>query len=130
MGEIAMDPQTFTRQLGLHIAERRKSIGLSQAQLAERAGVSKRLLVNIETGKAPQVSLGRLLSVLSELDLGLTLVRPGEPPITAEYRQIKEPYSSTEAETAALHFERYRHRLTEMVSALASSQGTEGNHGN
>lgn len=47
---------------------RRLADGLSQAKVAEAAGVSRAWLADFEGGK-PTVELGRVLAVLSALDL-------------------------------------------------------------
>jgi transcriptional regulator with XRE-family HTH domain len=64
-----------TRQIGTEIRARRKQAGLTAAEAASLAGVSRRLLVELELGKRPNVSLGPLLRILEVLGLNLT-VRP------------------------------------------------------
>ncbi|MCU1411580.1 MAG: helix-turn-helix protein [Rhodoglobus sp.] len=53
---------------GALIAERRESLGLTQSELAKRAGVVREWLVRLENG-APTVTVHRLLRVLRELGL-------------------------------------------------------------
>ena len=53
---------------GALIAERRESLGLTQSELATRAGVVREWLVRLENG-APTVTVHRLLRVLRELGL-------------------------------------------------------------
>jgi HTH-type transcriptional regulator/antitoxin HipB len=63
--------------LGQVVRWRRKAAGLTQAALAEIAGVGKRFLSELERGK-PTAEFSKVLQVLSVLGLDLQLaVRPG-----------------------------------------------------
>lgn len=57
--------------LGLIIRDRRRKLGLSQSQLAEKAGVGRQWLVAVERGKA-RVEIGLVLRTLAALDLTLS----------------------------------------------------------
>ena len=57
--------------LGLVIRARRRKLGLSQTELARKAGVGRQWVVSIERGK-PRAELGLVLRTLSALDLSLT----------------------------------------------------------
>ncbi|TQL45006.1 y4mF family transcriptional regulator [Homoserinimonas aerilata] len=57
---------------GALVAERREALGLTQAELAGRAGVAREWLVRLENGK-PTVTVHRLLRVLRELGLEVTV---------------------------------------------------------
>lgn len=48
-------------------------MGLTQRELARRAKVSERLVRSLENGEARSVSLDRMISVLSQLGIGLQL---------------------------------------------------------
>ena len=63
---------TTPRDLGAAIKERRKLLGLDQAELASRVGVSRQWLIQIESGK-PGAGIGLLLRLLKALDLTFTL---------------------------------------------------------
>ncbi len=54
--------------LGLVVREQRRGAGLSQQQLADRVGVSRRWIIQMEQGK-PGVELGLVLKTLSALGL-------------------------------------------------------------
>ncbi|GAC1519889.1 MAG: hypothetical protein NVS3B1_02000 [Marmoricola sp.] len=54
--------------LGALVREQRQRLGLSQADLAARAGVGRPWLSKVETGH-PNAELGRVLRVLAELGL-------------------------------------------------------------
>ena len=58
--------------LAAAVRGRRKDLGWNQAQLAERAGVSRKWIYEFEAGK-PTAEFGLLLSVLDELGLTLEL---------------------------------------------------------
>jgi HTH-type transcriptional regulator/antitoxin HipB len=60
-------------QLGNSIRERRRALGLTQEQLAERVGVRQRTISDVESAGAARVDT--LLRMLVALDLEL-LVRP------------------------------------------------------
>jgi len=53
---------------GALVAERREELGLTQSELAKRAGVVREWVVRLENG-APSVTVNRLLRVLRELKL-------------------------------------------------------------
>lgn len=68
---------TGARDLGLYVRDRRRDLGMTQSDLAEAAGVSRRWLLDLETGKkTTQMDL-----IFRTLDaLGLTLeARPASP---------------------------------------------------
>ena len=69
METIARTPH----QLGNSIRERRRQLGLTQEQLAEKVGVRQRTISDVESAGAARVDT--LLRMLVALDLEL-LVRP------------------------------------------------------
>lgn len=58
------------RALGLYVRDRRQQLGMTQVDLAAVAGVSRRWLVSLETGK-PTAQIGLVLSTLDALGLAL-----------------------------------------------------------
>jgi HTH-type transcriptional regulator / antitoxin HipB len=60
------------RDLAAAVRGRRASLGLSQADLAKRAGVSRPWLSNVEAGK-PTAEFGRIIRLLDALGLSLHL---------------------------------------------------------
>lgn len=56
---------------GLIIRNRRRKLGLSQSALAERAGVGRQWLVEVERGKA-RAEMGLVLRTLAALDIELS----------------------------------------------------------
>lgn len=65
---------TTVRDLGAAVRHRRRAAGLTQAALADRAGVSRQWLSGFESGKSPGAELGKVLDVLAALHLALDLV--------------------------------------------------------
>lgn len=66
----------LSKSLGTLIAARRKSIGLTQAELAETVGIEQESMSRIETGMITP-SLSRLLSLADALDCSIeALLRP------------------------------------------------------
>lgn len=58
------------QDIGLTIRERRIELGMDQTELAQRVGVSRQWLVEIERGK-PRAEIGLVLRTLRELDLDI-----------------------------------------------------------
>ncbi|MET3106011.1 HTH-type transcriptional regulator/antitoxin HipB [Oxalobacteraceae bacterium GrIS 1.18] len=69
------------------IIERRKERGLTQAQLAELAQISRRTIIEFESGKT-SISLRRLTRILYALDLTLSLKPGGSRPSESELREL------------------------------------------
>ena len=70
-------------EIGYAIKDARAELGLTQAQLADVAGISKRCLWSLELGQNPGVQLDKLLAVFKVLGLDLQIVageRPREAP--------------------------------------------------
>lgn len=70
-----MTNQTVTSpaQLGAVIRAARRAAGLSQADLADRIGTSRRWVTMIETGNGTGAELGRVMAALSALGLRLRI---------------------------------------------------------
>lgn len=66
-----------TREIGLIIRERRKHLGIDQASLGRRVGVSRQWVISIERGKS-SAEIGLVLRTLSALDLALNIDLVGE----------------------------------------------------
>ncbi|MCP3937216.1 MAG: helix-turn-helix domain-containing protein [Actinomycetia bacterium] len=68
-----MRPIQTSGAFGSAVRRARKDRGMSQVELAERAGVGRPWLSELETG-IRTAELGRALSVLSALDLAVSFV--------------------------------------------------------
>jgi y4mF family transcriptional regulator len=58
--------------LGHYLRDRRRAAGLTQTDLAVRAGVSRRWLSDLEAGK-PTAEVGLVLKVIAALDMMMDL---------------------------------------------------------
>lgn len=74
---------TTVRDLGAAVRRGRRERRLTQAVLAQRAGVSRQWLSRFESGKNPAAELGKVLDLLTALGLALELVS-APPPDTGE----------------------------------------------
>jgi HTH-type transcriptional regulator / antitoxin HipB len=59
-----------TRDLGLYVRDRRRRLGITQADLAASAQVSRRWLSDLEAGK-PTAEVGLVFKALQALDVAL-----------------------------------------------------------
>ena len=59
--------------IGNQIAERRKTLKLSQAALSRKAGVSRATLDALENGRAGELGFSKVTKLLAALGLELTL---------------------------------------------------------
>ena len=75
--------------LGKLVRARRLEVGLNAAQAADLAGVSRRLLIELETGKRKQAGLANVLRVLEILGLSVDVASRGS--LTAQRADPREP---------------------------------------
>jgi HTH-type transcriptional regulator / antitoxin HipB len=64
-------------ELGAAIAERRRSLGLKQGEVAARAGVTQEALSRLERGRLAEFGSRKLMAVLAALGMELTFVEMG-----------------------------------------------------
>jgi y4mF family transcriptional regulator len=64
-----------TKELGQLISKTRKSLGVTQKNLALAANTGLRFIIELEQGK-PTCQLGKVLTVLHTLGIKITLVPP------------------------------------------------------
>lgn len=67
------------RDLGRQIRARRDEVQLTADEVARLAGVSRRLLLELEQGKRHNVGFSKLLRLLEVLGLRLEMTRRGLP---------------------------------------------------
>ncbi len=72
---------------GLKIRQARKERGLTQAQLAELSGISRKTLGQIESGSVPDIGIRKVARVLEILSLELTVRPMGAPPTLEELQR-------------------------------------------
>lgn len=66
-----------TSDIGSLVREKRKSLGLSQPQLADMSGNGVRFISDIENGK-PTMQIGKILDLLLLLGLDVAIIERGE----------------------------------------------------
>lgn len=65
---------TTVRDLGAAVRHARDQAGLSQQELADRAGVHRQWVTRLETGASPAAAMRKVFDVLAVLGLGVDLV--------------------------------------------------------
>ncbi len=101
-------------EIGYAIKDRRAELGLTQAQLAEAAGVSKRCLWSLELGRNPGVQLDKLTAVLRALDLDLVISTTDAAEATAHQETDARP-------RAAMHEKANAYQKTDVTGNDAHS---------
>jgi HTH-type transcriptional regulator / antitoxin HipB len=64
-------------ELGQSVSARRKTLRLSQREVAQRSGITRELLVRFERGQVSDFGSRKLLAVLAVLDLEITFTEVG-----------------------------------------------------
>jgi HTH-type transcriptional regulator/antitoxin HipB len=64
-------------ELGEAVAERRKSLKMSQGEVATRTGLSRETLVRFERGQLTEFGSRKLLAVLAVLGMEMSFVEAG-----------------------------------------------------
>ena len=96
MNERARQQEAAASRIAFAVRQRRKSLGITQHTLAQRAGCGLVFVYNIEHGK-PSLRFDKLLDVLDVLGLEL-VVKAGEPQLRAarEITSYREGGGSSE----------------------------------
>jgi HTH-type transcriptional regulator / antitoxin HipB len=66
------------QELGQCVAQRRKSLGLQQGDVALRAGITPESLSRFERGRSPEFGSRKLLAVLAVLNAELDVIALGQ----------------------------------------------------
>jgi len=77
------------RELGALIRRRREEAGLTATEAAQLAQVSRRLLIELERGKRPNVRLSGVLRILAFLGLELQVLPRGLPGTRIDSRRLR-----------------------------------------
>lgn len=93
--QMAKDDKVFFKQLGKRIAEQRKEMGMTQAQLAEALGISQQLVAAYESGsrKTPASflpTLSKLFAVSLEQLVGMAAKPAKRGPASKLQRQMEQ----------------------------------------
>ena len=70
------------KDVGAVIRSRRRELGLDQASLAKKVGVSRLWIIEVERGK-PRAAVGLVLRTLEALGIGLRLDAPAANAVAA-----------------------------------------------
>ena len=73
-----MDTMIDTKLLRTELTELRKSKHLTQAQVAERSGLSKSTVSNIESGEEKGVTLASIMKYVRAIDASIFVKSKGE----------------------------------------------------
>ena len=76
-------------RFGVFIRERRTKLGMDQAALAQKAGTSRKWLVEVEQGK-PGAEIGLILRTLKSLEISID-VEADSPVVTPSQGKAKAP---------------------------------------
>jgi HTH-type transcriptional regulator / antitoxin HipB len=82
------------QDLGQAIAERRRSLGLRQRAVAERAGITAESLSRLERGRSAEFGARKLLAVLAVLGMELDVVLSGQSGNLDELRRERHSASA------------------------------------
>jgi transcriptional regulator with XRE-family HTH domain len=84
-----------TDQVAAVLRTSRQALGLSQREVARRAGVSARLWAEVERGERPNVSLETALRMMSEVGVAVRLTD-----VLGEGRDLRDPSTAPAARAA------------------------------
>ncbi len=73
-------------EIGGEIRSTRKRLGLSQAELAKKLGMSRATISQIESGIVQEIGVRKLMRLLDSLGLELRVRPAGAPPTLEELR--------------------------------------------
>lgn len=66
-------------QVGAAVRGARRRAAMTQSELADRAGVSRRWIIMLEQGQASRAELGKILDTLDALGLSLKVTPADQP---------------------------------------------------
>src|SRR5665811_1845176 len=72
-------------ELGAAIRDARKRRGWTQAELADKAGVTRHLLTEVERGKRPGAEVSGIMAVARALGMGLALAPLASTPVERSF---------------------------------------------
>lgn len=75
-------------ELGHALKAERLRRGMTQAELAELAHVSRAFIIGIERGTAHRAEIGRVFRVIRALGFGVTMLQDETPDFTEALRQL------------------------------------------
>lgn len=78
---------TNSYALGARLRQIREQLDLTQAEVSERSGVSRQLLVKIERGH-PRAEIGKVLAILRALGRGLAMEPVTDAPAAIDLDEL------------------------------------------
>lgn len=81
-------------ELGARIRQARKARGLTQARLAERSGISRETLSQLESGTARDLGVAKILRLMRVVGLEVLILEPGTT-VAADYVALAASAGST-----------------------------------
>lgn len=119
-------PITTPRQAGIYVRQAREAQGLTRAALANKAGVSERLLASLELGDATGIRLDKLLTIFNAL--GLALAAQGDIAKTNNEQPVDAPHADLQpCSTPRCHHAQrpsHSHRRCAAIPVLADAPFT------
>ena len=122
--EALATPLSTMRELAEFVAEIRTGLGIPQARLAERAGVSRQWLVALESGR-PTVEAGKVLHLLEAMGFEL-IATPYNPPPPWMLRAVKAATEKREGAKREARVRRNGRRARAKLSRLAQNVAGDG----
>lgn len=118
-------PITTPRQAGIYVRQAREAQGLTRAALANKAGVSERLLASLELGDATGIRLDKLLAIFDALELALAA--QGDISETKNEHPVDAPHADQPCSTSRRHHAQrlhHSHRRCAAIPVLADAPFT------
>lgn len=109
-------PITTPRQAGIYVRQAREAQGLTRAALANKAGVSERLLASLELGDATGIRLDKLLAIFDAL--GLALAAQGDISETKNEHPVDAPHADQPCSTSRRHHTQRPHHRNRRSTAI------------
>jgi transcriptional regulator with XRE-family HTH domain len=102
-----------SKDLGVYLRARRTQLGMAQATLAEKAGTSRKWLIEVESGK-PGAALSLVMRTLRALDVAVNL--SADVPASQPAKFLKRKSGKAAASKPAKRSRRLpgRHNLAEL----------------
>lgn len=121
---MTQDAQIRTAaDFGYRLREEREKRGITQADLAARAGVSIRWLSNFERGKSPRAELIKVLHVTRALGLAFEVAQERERRIAPSQQALVEAFKNSSGAGSKLAMTEALHRLNETSSEHGEGDG-------
>ena len=109
--------------IGFAIKDRRAQLGLTQEQVAQSAGVSKRCLWSLELGQNPGVQFNKLSAVLNALGLSLEIRQLDAPKASDNENSNTNHAASQKQMVQQLHINKYKNSFDALAILTGATNG-------